>query len=173
MPGYYSTHRGHRPCAGERTPLEAPARLFVCVRCRAQVLICSCCDRGQIYCAGSCAREARHQAQRAAGRRYQTSRRGRVRHAARAGRYRARPKNVTHQGSPLQRRDDGVSAGTVATTSKSAAASVRDVAVRSRGHGPGPWRCHWCEYRCPPLVRIGFLRRRRRGASGGRTWRRA
>jgi hypothetical protein len=31
--------------------------------------ICSCCDRGQIYCAGGCAQEARYHAQRAAGRR--------------------------------------------------------------------------------------------------------
>jgi hypothetical protein len=38
--------------------------------------------------------------QRAAGRRYQASRRGRVAHALRARSYRARRKNVTHQGSP-------------------------------------------------------------------------
>ena len=42
-------------------------------RCQAQVLVCSCCDRGQIYCTGGCAQEARHQAQRAAGGRYQAS----------------------------------------------------------------------------------------------------
>jgi DNA-binding MarR family transcriptional regulator len=65
------------------------ARLFLCVRCQAQVLVCSHCDRGQIYCAQGCAQTARRDAQRAAGRRYQASRRGRVNHAARAGRYRA------------------------------------------------------------------------------------
>jgi hypothetical protein len=26
-----------------------PVRCFLCARCHAQVLICSCCDRGQIY----------------------------------------------------------------------------------------------------------------------------
>jgi hypothetical protein len=169
MPGHYSTHCGRRPCAGERTRLEAPGRLLVCVRCRAQVLICSCCDRGQIYCAGGCARDARRQAQCAAGRRYQTSRRGRVNHAARAGRYRARQKNVTHQGSPPQRRDDVVSVDVAASASRPAAASSPDVAMRSRGHGPGLWRCHWCGCRCPPFVRIGFLCRRRRGSRRGRT----
>ena len=37
----------------------ASARLFLCAGCRMQVVICSCCDRGQIYCAGDCARRAR------------------------------------------------------------------------------------------------------------------
>ena len=64
MPGQYSTHCGRRPCAGRREPVEAPARLFVCVGCQVQVLICRCCDRGQIYCASGCAQEARHHAQR-------------------------------------------------------------------------------------------------------------
>lgn len=96
MPGEYLTRCGHSPSRAEATP----GRLFLCARCRTQVLICSCCDRGQIYCAGGCAREARQQAQRDAGRRYQTSRRGRVNHAARTSRWRARQKNVTHQGSP-------------------------------------------------------------------------
>jgi hypothetical protein len=66
MPGHYSKHCDRRPCVGGLAPV-APARLFVCVRCRTQVLICSCCDRGQIYCAGGCAQEARYHAQRAAG----------------------------------------------------------------------------------------------------------
>jgi len=43
-----------------------PARFFLCVRCRVQVLICSCCDRGQIYCADGCAQIARRERQRAA-----------------------------------------------------------------------------------------------------------
>jgi hypothetical protein len=171
MPGHYSTPCGRRPCTDEGKRSDASARLFVCVGCRVQVLICSCCDRGQIYCAGSCAREARCQAQRAAGRRYQASRRGRMHHAARARHYRARRKNVTHQGSPPPRRDDGVSAD--AATSTSEPASSPDVAMRLRDHGDGLRHCHWCGCRCPALVRIGFLRCRRRGSRGGRTRRRA
>ena len=42
---------------GEADPLSG--RLFLCAGCRDQVIVCSCCDRGQIYCAGGCAREAR------------------------------------------------------------------------------------------------------------------
>jgi hypothetical protein len=56
-------------------------RLFLCARCQAQVFVCSHCDRGQIYCAQGCGQTARRDAQRAAGRRYQASRRGRVNHA--------------------------------------------------------------------------------------------
>jgi hypothetical protein len=152
MPGHYSKHCGRRPCVGESAPVEAPARLFVCVRCRTQVLICSCCDRGQIYCAGGCAREARYHAQRAAGRRYQTSRRGRLAHAVRARRWRARQKNVTHQGSPPPPPDDLVPPGSAVTASEPS---------------PSPdarrwtWHCHWCRCRCSQFVRQGFLRRRR------------
>ena len=34
-------------------------------------VICRCCDRGQIYCAGDCARQARRRAVQCAGQRYQ------------------------------------------------------------------------------------------------------
>jgi hypothetical protein len=83
-----------------------PARLFLCRGCRVQVLICSHCDRGHVYCAEACAQKARRQSQRESGRRYQMSRRGRINHAARARRYRARKNNVTHQGSAPDRSDD-------------------------------------------------------------------
>jgi hypothetical protein len=94
MPGQYSTPCGCRPCRPEPASARS-ARLFLCARCRAQVLVCSCCDRGQIYCTGGCAQIARREGLREAGQRYQASRRGRVAHALRAHRYRARQKNVT------------------------------------------------------------------------------
>src|SRR5271169_3492525 len=64
-----------------------------------------------------CARRARHRTRRAAGRRYQTSRRGRLRHALRARRYRARRKNVTHQGSPPAPPDDLLPPGSLTIAS--------------------------------------------------------
>jgi hypothetical protein len=172
MPGEYSTRRGRRPCPHEADPVEGPARLFLCVRCHAQVLVCSCCDRGQIYCAGSCAQEARHQAQRAAGRRYQASRRGRMNHAVRSGRWRARQKNVTHQGSPPPLLDDAVAVETAPAANSSPVTSTNNGATSLRSHGQPVWRCHWCGSRCPPFVRLGFLRRRRR-SSRNQTWGRA
>jgi hypothetical protein len=74
-------------------------RLFNCARCGRQVVICSCCDRGHRYCKG-CAPAARQESRCAAGKRYQHSRRGRLAHAQRQRRYRARRQKVTHQGSP-------------------------------------------------------------------------
>jgi hypothetical protein len=102
--------------------VDHPARLFVCARCREQVLLCSRCDSGQRYCGRTCSRAARLESRRAAGRRYQRSRAGRLAHAARSRRWRQRRRQVcaseqradqdaaaldggvinfvTHQGSP-------------------------------------------------------------------------
>ena len=100
-----------RQLAGVLMP-EPSARRFVCERCRAPVLVCSHCDRGQIYCAGGCAVTVRGERQRAAAHRYQCSRRGRFKHAARTRRWRERQavlaslaattaaQSVTHQGCP-------------------------------------------------------------------------
>jgi len=181
MPGHYSTRCRGRPCPASMATATAAARLYVCLRCRAQVLVCSHCDRGQIYCAGACAQEARQRSRQAAGKRYQATYRGRLNHAARAGRYRARQKIVTHQGSPPQPRNDVVSLAALAldavrldaavTASKSAAAS-REVVTRSQAPTAGYWRCHWCGERCSPLVRIEFLRGRKRGSRRDRKPRR-
>lgn len=104
---------------------DQPARRFVCARCRAPVLVCGHCDRGQIYCATGCAATARRQLQLNAGRRYQGSLRGRFNHAARTRRWRERQaaqamaasmpaaasvatstaQSVTHQGSPAPASD--------------------------------------------------------------------
>ena len=127
-----------------------PARLFLCQGCRVQVLICSHCDRGHMYCIEGCAQQARRQSQREAGRRYQTSRHGRINHAARARRHRARKNNVTHQGSaPTQ--SDGLLREDQAVAMAEQMAG--DSASQTR------WHCHRCGRRCPQLVRHDFLQR--------------
>lgn len=86
---------------GVQVPVAAQ-RLFVCNRCRAQVVVCSPCDRGQRYCGSVCARLSRLENQRASNRRYQATPRGRNLHAERQTRYRreqARPVGVTEQGA--------------------------------------------------------------------------
>ncbi len=121
------------------------ARLYLCARCRIQVLICRRCDRGQRYCTGGCAREARRLSRREAARRYAASRRGHFTHAERARRYRARGRNkVTHQGS---RRVGG------------------DAVVALMRHTPAfsltlvpPGHCHGCGCALSACVRLGFLR---------------
>lgn len=95
--------------------MQAAGRLFLCARCRAQVLICGRCDRGQRYCTAECSRTMRRASVRDAGRRYQRTRRGRHLHAARARRYpAARNKIVTHQGSPAPAMDDVVPPASIA-----------------------------------------------------------
>ena len=75
-------------------------RLYYCALCHAQSIICSHCDRGQIYCSDTCAREARLKSCREAEKRYQHTSRGKHKHAARQKRYRERLRQkVTDQGS--------------------------------------------------------------------------
>jgi hypothetical protein len=156
MQGQYRVNRGGRPRRIHRfhPGVATSARLFVCAECRTQALICSCCDRGQIYCAGDCRGLARRRRQRAAGARYQASGRGRRTHAERASRYRARREKVTHQGSPRSRSGDCLPSG-----SRTVASGARTSGNRSRRLAS---HCHWCGRRCPDLVRQGFLRRRGR-----------
>jgi hypothetical protein len=146
MQGHYPGNRGVRPhgVRGFELGEAPPARLFLCAECRA-------------HCAGDCAQRARRRNQTAAGRRYQSSRRGRHAHAVRARRYRAQSKKVTHQGSPPPPTDDLLPSGSpmIAGDAASSDDSPRGPALH----------CHWCGRRCPGLVRQGFLRRRvrRRG----------
>ncbi len=127
-------------------------RMFICARCRAQVVICRDCDRGQIYCTRACAEQARGASLRAAGRRYQASRAGRFAHAARSHRYRARRKIVTHQGSVAPTGGDLLPAEAVLAT---VAVDSDSAEVEEPGH-----RCHVCNGRCAPAVRLGFVRHR-------------
>ena len=133
---------GYTACDAQR-----PARLFLCGRCRTQVVICSRCDRGQMYCTAGCACEARRRSVREAGRRYQASRRGRFAHAERSRCYRRRTNNVTHQGSLSARRDDLLTQTAVAADEP----MDRTRALR--------WHCHCCGRHCPERVRLSFLRR--------------
>jgi hypothetical protein len=77
-------------------------RFVICARvdCQQVFFLCRLCDRGDRYCSRRCADRARRATLHAAGRRYQRSWPGRVHHAARQARYRARRQNVTHQTSP-------------------------------------------------------------------------
>lgn len=78
------------------------ARIFNCRRCQIQVVICSYCDHGQIYCSRGCSQEARASSCRLASRRYQNSRQGKLKHAARQSNYMERKRagiKMTYQGS--------------------------------------------------------------------------
>lgn len=133
--------------------MKAFNRFYLCARCLKQVFICSRCDRGQIYCADGCAKIARIQSSRAAGRRYQQSRQGRFKLAERARRHRLRKQNVTHQGSESAAPNDLLPANS---------AKVEKPVVLHRQTRPaGTLQCHFCGASCSEFVRNNFLHRRR------------
>ena len=127
--------------------MPATGRFYVCARCRAQVVICRYCDRGQIYCDGDCSGAARQNGVREAGSRYQRSRNGRLAHAERMRRYRARLNKVTHQGSP------SAAAGALLQANPATAAKATAPDIRRRL----PAQCHFCQRACSTLVRLGAL----------------
>jgi len=135
--------------------MDPVGRFFLCGRCRAQVVVCSRCDHGQIYCGEACSQAARRESQRGAGRRYQKSRRGRFAHAERARRHRQRRRqknNVTHQGSPEPPPDGLLAANSMAAARRpQTPANPASFAAR---------HCHFCGCRCAAAVRLGFLPRR-------------
>ena len=169
---------------------DEPARRFLCARCRAPVLVCSHCDRGQIYCASGCAALARQQFQRDAGSRYQSSRPGRFMHAARMRRWRqrqalltvsaaraemARPQSVTHQSSPAPASDAVLIAvptpvaGAAVPTAPAPSTQPCTTITTSGASSPAAtlplsasaWHCHWCHTPCSARVRLDFLRHSR------------
>lgn len=83
--------------------MELTPRLFLCELCYKQVIICTHCDRGNIYCSLSCSFTARKNSLREAGFRYQQSIKGRLNHALRQRHYMQRLRDfknkMTHQGS--------------------------------------------------------------------------
>ena len=116
--------------------MELNARLFHCLRCHRRVIICSTCDHGNIYCGLQCATITRKESVRAAGQRYQNTRRGKQKHAERQRRYRERKKQkVTHRGSNEN-------------TDKSNSLSQDSIAG---------CRCHFCKKRVPEYLRSDFL----------------
>ncbi len=136
-------------------PPSPPPRRFVCALCRCPVLICSHCDRGQRYCSAACSHQARSGAQRAAGKRYQDSRKGRHAHARRQGQWRARQQTVTHQGSPPPPCADVLPPGE--TT-----ALIPDASQRCQ--------CLFCGRSVSNFVRLDYLRCRFRRPSKPSVW---
>jgi hypothetical protein len=132
---------------------EVSCRSFLCACCRRRVLVCRRCDRGQIYCVGTCAQEARRERQRNARRRYQTTPRGRAMHAERNRRYRARVRRVTDHGPAMEHETGllGRSEGSVALREPSSA-----------GMPSGHNHCHHCGQSASPFLRLSALHPERR-----------
>ncbi len=146
-------------------PCESVRRYF-CATCRAEVYVCSPCDRGQRYCREGCAPSARRRSTREANRRYQRTLCGRLLHAERSRRYRLRRKIVTDHGSPAPIDHDVLPASatktvlapssTVEITTAPPAAETAVDAVSSAARV----RCHFCGNWYDSWIRHTPLRRR-------------
>ena len=146
--------------------MELVGRIFLCARCRNRTVLCSSCDRGQRYCGEDCARAARDEAQRAAGRRYQSGDVGRAHHVERTRRWRLRQKErgvpgapdggfVTHQGSPQAPTSEFVLPSSLLPCVEVKATVEANPPTQMR------WICPWCAVALHPAVRLGFINRRR------------
>jgi hypothetical protein len=142
-------------------------RRFFCASasCRAEVFICTSCDRNQRYCAGGCARTARTRSVAESKHRYASSIRGRLKHAERSQRYRDQRKSVTDHSS-LSAADHDVldtSAASAAITpscdEETATTPVTDASAIAVPTTEG-MSCSFCRRRCGPWIRHAPLRRR-------------
>ncbi len=80
--------------------MTTSSRLYHCLRCHAQVVICRHCDRGNRYCTNGCSKKARAISLKRACKKYQSTRIGRFNNAARQQRFRTQQKQkVTHHRS--------------------------------------------------------------------------
>ena len=157
-----------------RIGMDRTARLFLCARCRDQVLLCSHCDHGQQYCSRACSSSSRRERRRESAARYQRSRDGRLKHAARTACWRRLRSlrrvsagggidKVTHQGCLQPSADDSLRACDTPSACESSIEieSANDGA--SATANTAPWaalRCRRCAQPLLPHVRLSWLRPR-------------
>ena len=80
--------------------MKQSSRIYSCTFCLKQVVICSHCDRGNIYCGPICAGTARQKYCKTSNKRYQQTQQGKFNNALRQKRFRERKnKKVTDHGS--------------------------------------------------------------------------
>ena len=166
--------------AGSMEARQKTYRLYGCGRCAAQVRICCNCDRGNLYCAGECAKIRRRESLRRAAERYQLSYRGACLHAARQSAWRSRQaQKVTHQGSLPTADTLIVAAISTQTTTQGTHVDIASIqppphsmpraafsAAHRRAHGrwhahrmaPCAHSCSFCWRVLPAFVRLGPLR---------------
>jgi len=128
------------------------ARLYHCVRCHCQVIICSHCDRGNIYCSGQCATQSRLEKQQDANNRYQSTAKGMRCHALRQQHYRQRQKQkVTHQGSV------DLSSYDLLLVEPKREKTVKKVITPPFSTDKSTHYCHFCGCQCAQQLRWVFL----------------
>ena len=157
-----------------RVDMARSARLFLCARCRDQVLRCSHCDRGQLYCGRACSFAGRRERRRQTVKRYQHSRGGRLKHAARTACWRTRRRSrslasagddidkVTHQGCPRWLADASLLACDTPSACELIALTESPADVEPATAAAAPLValvCRRCAHSLLPHVRLSWLRR--------------
>jgi len=134
-------------------PIISSLRLFQCLRCRRQVMVCQSCDTGQRYCARGCRQQARKDACKRARLKYQNSRKGRINNARRQQRFRQRQKEkskiVTDQASL------SIPANALLIEKQ---VSYNNAMTKPKRHQDNA--CHFCGRQCTDWFRVGFLKKR-------------
>lgn len=131
---------------------EPTYRLYNCRRCEVQVLICTRCDHGNIYCGGECSQIRRRESLHRASARYQRTRRGAARHAARQRIWRAsQQQKMTHQGSPSGALECSVLDHPITVSEPTDVSEVEP--THTTAHGP-QHRCALCGAALPAWTRF-------------------
>ena len=135
-------------------------RIFNCAWCSGQVRLCSTCDRGNRYCGQVCAALGRRRTLVEAGRRYQRSFRGAVKHARRQMSYKLGcADKVTHQGS--------LSNGASGILSSESEKVSEPTTSKPEFNNEGNVRCSGCGVFCGPFARQDYIGRCRLVRSKG------
>jgi len=156
---------------GDCMPMETTARIYNCNRCHRQVILCSSCDCGNIYCLDGCSKQARQASIRRANRRYRRTPQGRRNAALRQARYRQRQRErappvlavdekVTHQGTEDHPPSDSIPSGSSEEDEKRSikcSAAFSPPARPVLPTDPVVYRCHCCGHVVPDAFRRRFL----------------
>ena len=133
--------------------MTCSTRLFNCLGCHCQVMVCQSCDQGQRYCGTKCRQIARKNSLKRANQKYQKSRQGRFNNAKRQRRFRQRQKpkekKVTDHSSPSKPVCDLLVG--------------RDYMIKKCEKTPkkhDAMVCHFCGQPCGPFFRLDFLKKR-------------
>lgn len=165
----FALNRGQIQHSSAPMPMTSTSRLYHCTVCHCQVVICSRCDRGNIYCSG-CAYKASREARKRATMRYQASHKGRLNNARRQRAYRARVrlvgrndnpdcKIVTHKGSPP------TPLGVPLPVQPFQRQDLQKPVIRQARNC---FHCHFCSGLCSDYFRSSFLRRSHRLYAGSK-----
>ena len=144
------------------------ARRYHCARCRQPVLICSRCDRGNIYCFDGCAEAAYNERRRRNSQGYQRSAKGRLKNKERQRRSRLAKalkelnaqanKQPDETSTPPPAQPDSKEVNPPIITHRGSFDVPDGAPLMSVPQQPRVVTCNACQRVCSEAMRIDFLR---------------